>query len=210
VGIDKFKIIFNKIPIGLLSFLYVAYLSVSYYAFENDSSSPKVLKKNQISELHKTETVLQKKIKDLTQFAKILDEKKGSVRELAIQLQDVKNSLPETINIPDFMKSILIEAKILNLSLSSFTPAGIDKKEYFSEIKFTLDYRGAFVQLLAFLQRLSNLSRITQIGKADFKRKMQVGKFVLLEGQIELKTFQYTGTIADSLGKSDVKEKSKE
>jgi Tfp pilus assembly protein PilO len=204
VNSDKLKEIIEKIPFSFLLVLYLGYLGSEYYAFENDEASAKVMKVKEVSNQKAMNLRLEAKVKELSQFAKTLDQKKVELRRLAQDLQEVKASLPESVDVPAFMKMIITEAKKLNLTVMGLNPTGVANQEYYAEQSFTLTFRCIFAQLVAFLDRLSNLNQIVRIDAIRLRTSgSDSARFVFVEGELELSTFKYRGSKADTLGQTN-------
>ena len=116
----------------------------------------------------------------------------------------MKEGLAERADVPAFMKMVITEAKKVGLIVVSLKPGLTTDKEYYSETKFSLNFRGAFVQLASFIDRLTNVAEIVKLD--DFSMRpfgSSHERFVTLDAYVELKTFKYLGSSADTLGKSD-------
>jgi hypothetical protein len=65
-----------------------------------------------------------------------------------------------------------------------------------------MDFRGVYLQLLVFLERLANLERIVRTENITMHPvSSQKAAYVELEGKLELKTYKYQGSKADDLVK---------
>lgn len=201
---DKIREIFEKLPLSFLVFVYLAYLAYGYYSFTNDSNSPLLQKRQQIELIKQQNGKLETKIIQLSDFARTLESKKEELRRLAQDLQEMKTNLPEELDIPEFMKTVITEAKKVGLTVLSLKPNDTVKAEYYVEQKFTMTFRGAFIQLLAFLERLANVTEIVRIENFDMKSTgSSRARYVELEGSVEIKTYQYVGSKADMLGQTE-------
>lgn len=198
---DALKDIVAKLPTTLLLVAYLAYLGFQYYSFDYDDASPKKAREKEIVALKQINVKLTEKYKQLDKFAKSLEVKKVELRGLAKELQEVKTVLTENFDVPGVMKLVTTEAKKLNFSVLGLKPMGTEKRQFYGEATFVLNFKGVYTQLVAFLDRLSNLNRIVQADKVKIASTGPgTGKFVLIEGEIELKVFNYIGSTEDSLG----------
>jgi type IV pilus assembly protein PilO len=204
VNSEKINDLVNKIPISFLMFCYLGYLAFDYYTFENDPASPLLSKKTEIAAAKENNTKLENKLKQSSEFVKTLEQKKLELRRIAQDLQDVKGTLSETIDVPAFMKMVITEAKKVGLTVSSLKPMGSSEKEYYAEHVFLLSFRGVFVQLAAFLERLANVSQVVRVDSFSMKPiGSSKSKYVDLEGTVEIKSYRYLGSKADSIGSAD-------
>ena len=190
----------QKLPLPLM-LLYLGYLGYGYYLFEYKEKSPVKQKRAQLSKLKGEITKLDAQAKELQKTSGELEQKRTGLKSLANELNEVKNHFSDGADIPEFINLITTEAKKLNFSITRIRPGGTLQKEYYSEVTFTLDYHGAYVQLMTFLDRISSLNKVVQIQNFSVDSAMNMGKYVVLDGQLELKIFKYRGTKADELNK---------
>ncbi len=199
MNFDLLKDFTEKVPFTFLLFVYLAYLGFDLYSFENDLNSIKFQKVKQIETLRDVKSKLDAKSKELAQFVKNIELKKVEIRSLTQQLQDVKGSLSENIDKPAFMKMIGTEALKVGLSVKSSQPGIIKVKEYYAEQSFSFIFKGIFIQTIAFLDRISNVSQIVRADGYSLKStgKMLSEKYPEIEAEIEFKTYKYIGSKAD-------------
>ena len=196
------KDLLEKIPVGLLAFVYLAYIGYQYYDFRSNPSSPYVEKMKVLTDAQELNKKSNLKLKEVQEFIKHLNDKKVELRELSKTLQDVKGSLPEYLDVPKFMKTVVTEAKRVGMTIMSLSPSGSENKEYYTEQNFKMEFRTAFVQYLAFLQRIANVNDIVRIENFEMSSVGNArNKFVEISGKLEIKTYRYLASKADSLGK---------
>lgn len=198
---DRIKEFIDKVPFGFLVFAYLGYLGFDYYSFENDPSSLKIAKIREIETARDNKLKLEAKYKELNLFIKSLEQKKIEIRSLAQELQGVKGSLSETLDKAAFIKMVGTEAKRVGLLVTSSQPGATVLKEYYAEQNFSFVFKGVFVQIIAFLDRISNVTQIIHSDRYAFKPTGRTisGKFPEMEAEVELKTYQYVGTKADAI-----------
>src|SRR6185312_15760053 len=91
----------------------------------------------------------------------------------------------------------------VGMTVEGIRPTDTREQDYYVEQAFDLKFRGVFVQLRVFLQRLSELNRIVRIGKLELHPITPAdSEYVMLEGDVELDTYKYRGSHADELGNS--------
>ena len=121
-----------------------------------------------------------------------------------LELQNMKEVLSEKSDVPAFMKMLIIEAKRMGVSVVALKPNGSQDKEFYSESTFQMSIQGVFVQVISFLDRISNVSEIVKIDMIELSPvASSQQQYVVLNGKIDLKTYKYRGSVADSVGKSD-------
>jgi Tfp pilus assembly protein PilO len=199
---DKLKEILERIPVGMLVALYVGYLGYDAYTFVNASDSPLGQKSAELQTVQKENGDLQVKIKKANDFFKSLDAKKAELRTLAQTLDDLKTTLSTETDVPGFMKMAVTEAKRVGLAVMGIKPLAEVEREYYKEQPFELEFRGVYVQLLVFLDRLSNVQNIVRVDDFDIKPiGLSTSRFVELDGVVKIKTYKYVGTKADAIGR---------
>lgn len=192
----------EKIPYSLVLVGYLGYLGYGYYDFTSADSSPLIQKTKQIELIKKDTTLLAAKKREREEFLKSLDSKRSQLREMAGKLDEMKSTLSEDLDVAEFIRMVITEAKKVGLTVKSIKPKGQTSKEFYSEHVFDLSYRGAYVQLIVFLERLSNVQRIVLIDNFSMKPiSKDTSRYIELDGSIELKTYRYLASKADQVTK---------
>lgn len=199
---DTIKDLLEKVPTTVLLAAYLAFLGFDYYNFTNDPASELNVKKGELQAVQADVAKLRTRVKQANEFLKTLDLKRAELRRLAQDLQDTKASLTETLDVPGFMNQVLTEAQRVGLKIVSIKPGENSRHEYYAQQVFDLNFRGVFIQLVGFLDRLSNLQKIVRADNFAIKPiSPAYGKFVELEGTLQLKTYRYIGSKADDLAR---------
>lgn len=201
--------------VAMMVFLVFGYLGWDAYTFFYDSSSELLTQEAQVAQLQTEVDAKMKKVQDAKKFFASLESKRAEIRKLSSRLADMKSTLSESLDIPNFMKVVLTEAKRIGISITSLTPQPISKAkdpnaDFYIEQPFDVTFQGVYVQLIAFLDRLSQASKIIRVD--DFSIRPQttatVGgtdknktKFVPLTGSIVVKTYAYKGSKEDDLAR---------
>lgn len=200
----RLKEFLNKLPVGLLVGLYVLYLGYEYWSFTNDGASELVSRQAEVSRLEGEVKQLQGKLKQGQEFFRSLDAKKIQLRELAQKLDAAKGTLTNEVDVGAFVKLTTTEAKKVGLTVLGIRPDATEKKEFYEEQKFLMAFRGVYVQLLVFLDRLANLQNIVRADNFSLKpRGSQSAEYVELDGTIELKVYRYLPSKADEIGRGE-------
>ena len=198
---DQIKEFLQKAPYIVLLAGYLLYIGwTDYYQFEFGDSSKKVAKINQIKTAQEQVVSLNKKIEQAQEFMASLSAKKEQMKLLGEKLKSTQGFLSEEINEGEFLRTISREAKKVGLRISSLVPGETKTEEFFIEKTFKLDFRGVFVQVLVFMEKVSSLKEITRIGNftLEVDGKQDV-KFVDLKGTLEILTYQYNSSKADEV-----------
>jgi Tfp pilus assembly protein PilO len=194
---------FIRVWAPIIGLAFAGYYSYDYYyAFQQAPDSPLAVRKTDLTVIKKQNEVLEGKRTELESFSRQLEAKKEQVRAIAQQLAETRGALADDLQMPEFMKMLVSEAKRVGLTVLSITPARKSAKEYCYEYPVEVKFRGIYAQLYSYLSRISNLQRIVHVSRFDMKPiSSSGGRFVELEGVLEVKTFSYIGSEADRVGK---------
>ena len=203
MNFERLKELLDKIPTMLLLVGYLGYLAFDFYTFTNDDSSALLVKRKQVEGSKEVYTKLEKKLKELNEFVKSLDVKKAELRKYASELQEVKGGIPEVFDVSKFMEMTFTEAKKAGMKVESLIPGPTTDKEYYSEHRFTLNSKGLFPQILTFLERMANVTEIVRVDSFRLVPVGESGKYSELRSELDIKTYQYLGSKADSVAKRD-------
>lgn len=112
---------------------------------------------------------LQKQIRALEATANKLPEFQREVQALEARLETLKRILPPEKEMPDLMRRIQYLAAQSSLNITKFNPAAVAQKEFFQEVPVALDLQGTYHNLGAFLDRVSRMSRLVNVGNVKIK-----------------------------------------
>lgn len=114
---------------------------------------------------------LQKQIRALEATANKLPEFQREVQALEARLETLKRILPPEKEMPDLMRRVQYLAAQSSLSIRKFNPSPVVQKDFYQEVPVNLELEGTYHNLGAFLDRVSRMSRLVNLG--DLKIKAQ-------------------------------------
>jgi Tfp pilus assembly protein PilO len=195
VDFEKVKEFLNRIPYIPILLVYLGIVGFQTYNYVEGTDSPIAAKE---TEIHKEEDKLrdlEKKVKDSKEFIKNLETKRQTLRSLTQQLNDTRTTLSEDIDIPAFIKMVVTEAKKVGLTVNSIQPTQEKAQELYVAQSFDMSYRGVFVQLIVFLERLASLQKIIRTDEIEIHpvSSPTQGRFAEIEGKLVLETYKYAG-----------------
>jgi len=91
------------------------------------------------------------------------------VQALEARLETLKRILPPEKEMPDLMRRVQYLAAQSNLQIRKFNPAAPVQKEFYQEVPVNLDIEGTYHNLGAFLDRVSRMSRLVNVGNVKVK-----------------------------------------
>jgi len=112
---------------------------------------------------------LQKQIRALEATANKLPEFQREVQALEARLETLKRILPPEKEMPDLMRRVQYLAAQSSLQIRKFNPTAPAQKEFYLEVPVNLDVEGTYHNLGAFLDRISRMSRLVNVGNVKIK-----------------------------------------
>ena len=116
---------------------------------------------------------LQKQIRALEATANKLPEFQREVQALEARLETLKRILPPEKEMPDLMRRVQYLAAQSSLQIRKFNPATPAQKEFYLEVPINLDVEGTYHNLGAFLDRISRMSRLINMGSVKIKAQQK-------------------------------------
>ncbi len=204
MDVEKIKALINQLPWSVLLLGYLAYAGWDFYSFEYDDASERQLATGKLKKAEEDTKKLQEKVITLEKFEASLETRRVEVRDFARSLQDLKTSISENSDDSAFVKTLYLEAKRAGINIKSINPVGLVKEEFYSKHSFDFKITGIFSQIDNFLDRMANLTQIVRADNFSLKSKTEPsgGRFQILDGVIQLSTFTYNGSKADTLGEA--------
>ena len=112
---------------------------------------------------------LQTQIRALEATANKLPEFQREVQALEARLETLKRILPPEKEMPDLMRRVQYLAAQSSLQIRKFNPAAPVQREFYQEVPVNLDLEGTYHNLGAFLDRVSRMSRLVNVGNIKVK-----------------------------------------
>jgi type IV pilus assembly protein PilO len=137
-----------------------------YYFWYSDALEQQKTKEARLADL-------QKQIRALEATANKLPEFQREVQALEARLETLKRILPPEKEMPDLMRRVQYLAAQSSLQIRKFNPAPPVQKEFFQEIPVNIDVEGTYHNLGAFLDRISRMSRLVNMGDVKIKSQTQ-------------------------------------
>jgi len=145
-------------------------------------------KRNKVDEYNKIAQELQKMVFIKNNMAKFRSEH-AELKEL---LEKVLKQLPETKDIPNFLRNIANIGAESRIKITYFEPKGLQPKEFFAELPFVIRFSGPYHHIGYFFDGIRRLDRIISITNFDLniEPKSPPGQ-VILNGECSGKTYVY-------------------
>lgn len=199
------NLVLNFIFLGILG-----YLAWDVYSFYNDVLSPYVQAQNEIVRLQSEVETKTKRLQEARNFYESLEKKRQELRGLVEMLGSMKATIPEVFDQSEFVRMLSAEAKKIGITLTRIEESPETKRDYFVEKPFMLSFKGVYIQLIAFMDRLSQLEKVIRVDEYTLKPRTADSakqKYVDVEGTMKIKGFYYLGTAEDDMWKKREAEK---
>lgn len=201
---DTLKAILERIPVPIIFLAVIGLLFYDWYGFQYSEESPLKAKEAGIEGVQSEISRLSAQKKNLEIFKATLEQRRQELRMLAQKLEDQKAGLSDSFDAAGFMKLAVTEARKTGLTVEKINPlGGANPKEFYAEHNFELGIKGVYVQLLVFLQRLSQMQTIVRVENVTIKPTgSRLSGFVQLQGAVTLKGYHYMRSKADEVSLS--------
>jgi Tfp pilus assembly protein PilO len=134
-----------------------------------------------------------KKVKEIQEFVKKTEESKVRVEEVAKNIESAQKQLPAEINDGQIMTFINQEITALNIKDPQINPGSEIPSTYFISKEYKFKIKGTFLQILIFLERVGNATRIYNIKDLKLVNTdtFQRGRFQLITGEGTIEAFRF-------------------
>jgi len=134
---------------------------------------------------------LQKELKIVKAKAARLDEHMALKKEVELKFKEASIVIPDKQEIPNLLTSISSEGTGSGLDILSFIPGAESPKEFYAEIPVTLSVHGTYHNLGYFLDKVSKLPRIVNVGSVTLGSPSMADGEMLLNAGVNLVTYKF-------------------
>lgn len=110
--------------------------------------------------------------------------------ELTEQLGSARAMLPDAADVPQFLSQIGGIAREVNLVIERFEPQPELPHDFYAETRFAVTARGSYHELGSFLDRVSRMDRIVNVGGLSMVDPKALDQQVLVTGAFYLRAFR--------------------
>jgi len=151
---------------------------------------------NQQAQVEQQRVVLKKN----QRLAQDLPRKRAEFAKLEKQLKVALNMLPKKSQIPDLLESVTWAGKDSGLEFSVFKPKNENPKQIYAEVPVDISVKGTYRQVLVFLKRVGEMSRIVAIKNLNITQG-KVGGNLLVKGNVITYRFIEKGKVKKRKGR---------
>lgn len=190
----------GRIPWSLVSFGVAAYFGWQYYDLTQSENSPLTVKKAEIESGRTEVEALQVRLSEVEKFKKSLDARRSSLESAKAMLEERKAAVPEELDPVEFTRMVSRKAEDVGLRVVSLQPGERERKEYYQEHPFQLEFTGVYIQVYRFLQDLAAVPMIVRVEEFSMKPiGTDSARYVPLRGTMKLAAFSYLKSEVDAL-----------
>ena len=205
----------KNFPFMLIFMIYLFYVIYVIYEFNFMADGTVAQHQSQMSSFNLEIDRLKKQLAEGQKFLKSLEVKKADLQAQVKRLSEFQGALSEAPDVPNLIKTLISEAKQIELQVSRIDPGKKTQKEYYLEQEFKVEVRGTFQQIALFAQRVSKLQRILRIDAYHLNPEAivkleNVHSNLKIVGDLSVRAYQYTLSKEDTIGKSAASSKTAE
>jgi type IV pilus assembly protein PilO len=159
---------FREYPWYLQALVFFALALVIIGAGEYVPVSPVAQIRNTVAENHAKDSDLNRQVAELQVYERRYSEFKLEMAALQKQLDTLKTIVPEDKELDEFMRLLQGAASASGVQIRSLTAEAVVPKDYHYELPFEIEVDGPYFNIEDFFARLSQLSRIINVGDLSF------------------------------------------
>jgi type IV pilus assembly protein PilO len=160
----------NKLPwyaqIGIFAGASIAAVAAFHYLYAAPAQAELAARQQQLD-------VLRRDINRGLATAQRLPEFRRQVADLEARLNELKAALPEEKDVADLLRRFQTLATQSSLTIVGFKPGPANARQLHSELPHMLEIEGTYHNLGLFLDRVSKLSRVINVGLMDIKARQK-------------------------------------
>lgn len=164
---DQFTKLALTVKLVILGVILVAIFGVNFMFFYKPKKVELEAKKSQSAELEAKYVENQAIADNLSRFQE-------EVNLLKDQLREALTLLPNEASVHTLYKQLFIEAEKSNIELTSFKPAGVNKKGFYSDLSLDVQLHGPYHRIAEFIDRIGKLDRIINVSNIVFTKIQSV------------------------------------
>lgn len=161
------------VPVALFYFLYF---------------SPK---SQEISTLEAAVATKKTELAEVKAKAAKLGEQKALMAAVEEKFKEAARVIPDTKEIPSLLSSISSQGSGAGLDIISFVPGTGADKEFYSEIPVSLSVTGTYHNVGYFLDTVSKLPRIVNVGRVSMGTPKLTDGEMLIDAKLDLLTYKF-------------------
>ncbi len=132
-----------------------------------------------ISELEKSLTAIQKQVEDNRLHAQKLGKLKEKIAMLEKQMEMASSKLPSKKEIPELLEKVSNIGTQAGLDFITFKPKKEVRKDFYFEVPVSIKVTGRFHNIMMFFDKISHMERIVTMGNIKIKKEKNTSRLAL-------------------------------
>jgi type IV pilus assembly protein PilO len=159
---------FKEAPWYIQALVFVALAIVLLAAGEYTPGLPVAQARTELQNLHDQASKLNQEVSALQVYERRYSEFMQEMNALNKQLDTLKTIVPEGKEVDEFMRLLQGAASASGVQIRHLTAQAVVAREYHYEMPFNIEVDGPYFSIVDFFGRLSQLSRIINVGDLTF------------------------------------------
>ncbi|MDD5757616.1 MAG: type 4a pilus biogenesis protein PilO [Desulfobulbaceae bacterium] len=148
-------------------------------------------KNQEIAGLERSVATMQQELNTIKAKAAKLDEQNALMAETEAKFKEAAIVIPDTKEIPSLLSNISSKGSNAGLDILSFVPGAETAKEFYAEIPVSLSVTGTYHNVGYFLDTVSKLPRIVNVGKVSLSGPKLTDGELLINAKLDLVTYKF-------------------
>ncbi len=144
--------------------------------------------------------------KEIANFYKDIDEVKGRIERVALEIERTQQLLPTEVSDTENIGLLRRMAEDVNIKEVSIMPDNDDDRGFYIARKYKFKAKATYLQFLIMFEKISENKRILNVAELIFKKldQPQRSKFQLIDGEFTLESYRFNPNYKEDRGISTI------
>lgn len=149
--------------------------------------------------------------KDISSFYRDIDEAKGRIERVALEIEKTQQLLPSEVSDTENISLLRRMAEDVNIKEVSIMPDKDDDRGFYIARKYKFRAKATYLQFLIMFEKISENKRILNVSDLNFKKldQPQRSKFQLIDGEFTLEAYRYNSNFKEERGIDEIEKEFK-
>lgn len=150
--------------------------------------------------------------KDIASFYKDIDEAKGRIERVALEIEKTQQLLPSEVSDTENISLLRRMAEDVNIKEVSISPDRDDDRGFYIARKYKFKAKATYLQFLIMFEKISENKRILNVSELAFKKldQPQRSKFQLIDGEFTLEAYRFNPSFKEDRGIDTIEQEFKD
>jgi type IV pilus assembly protein PilO len=174
----------NNIKMAIAAATFALPISLFYFLYFSPKSQ-------EIAGLEQNVAAMQQELTVIKAKAAKLAEQKALMADIETKFKEAAVVIPDTKEIPSLLSNISSNGSSAGLDILSFVPGTEKAQEFYAEIPVSLSVTGTYHNVGYFLDTVSKLPRIVNVGKVSLGAPKLTDGELLINAKLDLVTYKF-------------------